>query len=359
MAVAAAGLFLSACIEEEMPAPSITWYVDADGDTYGDINDGGTVSTVKPSGYVANNTDCDDDVNTGSAINPAAAEVENGADDNCNGVIDEGFATYYKDMDGDGYGSSTFTHDGKPDDSWVLTDTDCDDRNADIYPTAVERGNLKDDDCDTVVDEGFSYTIHPGPANVSESSVGDFLNFWFFGVSQDFPNHVMTLEVGQNTISGSGRLFTSSNDYDGIGLKLALEYQITDISFDITNVGSGISSVTPGMGSGVTNEPGYQGFSIWPTILPSNGPVSIFSAAYPITGSELYSFTCCGGGGDTNLNDGNFNWIAIFTVSQIPGTCIGNYDCDMHNNAVDNCPLDANNGQEDSDMNGIGDDCEL
>ena len=57
------------------PAPSLTWYVDADGDTYGDASDGGATSTIQPSGYVDNNLDCDDDIATGAAINPGATEL--------------------------------------------------------------------------------------------------------------------------------------------------------------------------------------------------------------------------------------------------------------------------------------------
>jgi len=66
----------------------ISYYRDADNDGYGDPGDvmtgcGGIV------GYVADSTDCDD---SNININPAATEVCNGADDNCNGAVDEGKA---------------------------------------------------------------------------------------------------------------------------------------------------------------------------------------------------------------------------------------------------------------------------
>ena len=63
-----------------------TWYRDADDDGYGDPSDARTECS-QPAGYVDNDSDCDDNV---PDLNPAAAEVCNGIDDNCDGQIDEG-----------------------------------------------------------------------------------------------------------------------------------------------------------------------------------------------------------------------------------------------------------------------------
>ena len=61
------------------------YYRDKDGDGYGDKYL--TVMAIsQPPGYVSNNSDCNDD---NASVNPAAAEVFNGIDDNCDGVIDE------------------------------------------------------------------------------------------------------------------------------------------------------------------------------------------------------------------------------------------------------------------------------
>ncbi len=60
-----------------------TFYADADQDGYGNINDS-LVACSQPTGYVSNNSDCDDN---NSALNPGATDIPvNGIDEDCNGV---------------------------------------------------------------------------------------------------------------------------------------------------------------------------------------------------------------------------------------------------------------------------------
>jgi len=61
-----------------------TYYADTDMDGFGDPNNS-TMACERPEGYVTDDTDCDD---SNADINPAAVEVCNGVDDNCNGLID-------------------------------------------------------------------------------------------------------------------------------------------------------------------------------------------------------------------------------------------------------------------------------
>jgi len=65
-----------------------TYYQDADGDGFGNPNQH-QVACGQPTGYVANNLDCND---SNALINPVATEICNNVDDNCNGNVDETYS---------------------------------------------------------------------------------------------------------------------------------------------------------------------------------------------------------------------------------------------------------------------------
>ena len=128
-------------------------------------------------------TTCDGDCNDlDYYVNPNAPEVENGVDDNCDGIIDNTPA--YEDSDGDGWspaegdcddtdpasypGAEDIPYDGIDQDCSGIDEADldgdgylggtfgvdCDDSDADVHPNAVElcEGGV-DEDCDGEVDE--------------------------------------------------------------------------------------------------------------------------------------------------------------------------------------------------------------
>lgn len=134
----------------------LAFYKDNDKDGYGNINNR-VLSCSKPFGFVADSTDCDD---SDAAINPAATEIADGIDNNCNGIIDENQANlkaFYKDADNDGFGNlyerifrSVLIN------GYVTDSSDCNDANAAVYPGAPEVCDGLDNNCDGNIDEGFS-----------------------------------------------------------------------------------------------------------------------------------------------------------------------------------------------------------
>jgi len=141
-------------VDEPTAADAATWYADADGDGYGDATST-TVACTAPSGFVGDDTDCDD---TRAAVNPAATERCNGLDDDCSGRVDEPTAadapTWYADADGDGYGDPSHSAPACTAPSGSVADaTDCDDADPAVNPAATELCNGLDDDCDGATDE--------------------------------------------------------------------------------------------------------------------------------------------------------------------------------------------------------------
>ena len=80
-----------------------TSYLDADGDGYGDPNNSAALCE-RPSDHVDNSDDCDDDA---SGVHPAALEMCDDVDNDCDGGVDVDAidaTEWYLDADGDGYG---------------------------------------------------------------------------------------------------------------------------------------------------------------------------------------------------------------------------------------------------------------
>ena len=143
-------------IDEADALDAPTWYRDNDGDGYGDPS-AAQRACSQPSAHVSDNTDCSD---ADFDVNPAAAEVCNGIDDDCDGAVDDDDASvdlstaplWYTDGDGDGYGSAAVQSCAQP--SGTVTDnTDCNDASAAINPGATEICNGTDDDCDGLTDD--------------------------------------------------------------------------------------------------------------------------------------------------------------------------------------------------------------
>jgi hypothetical protein len=138
------------------------FYVDADGDGFGDPTSTPITSCQSAiAGRAPNSSDCDD---TNPTVKPGAIELCNKVDDNCDGLVDNGvtYVDYYPDVDGDGFGAASAAplSSCAPVAGMVVDHTDCNDGSAAIKPGAPEVCNGLDDNCNGQIDDGLTFVTY-------------------------------------------------------------------------------------------------------------------------------------------------------------------------------------------------------
>lgn len=147
--------------------PGTPYYIDFDGDGFGEIGGPVFMSCIQAPGYADVASDCND----GDArVFPGAPERCNKRDDSCDGRADEDLATgtitLYRDVDGDGYGTAqgmTMSVQGCVElAGYSPVIGDCNDANRAVHPGAADICNLLDDNCDGMIDENSRPTCGEG-----------------------------------------------------------------------------------------------------------------------------------------------------------------------------------------------------
>lgn len=128
--------------------------VEAVDDTAPDDTDTDTAPPDQDGDGFADAEDC---APTEAAISPAALEVCDELDNDCDGQADEGLLLVWnQDYDGDGFGGRADVESCTQPAGYVANDDDCDDRDATAYPDAPDdTGDGVDNDCDGRTDEDY------------------------------------------------------------------------------------------------------------------------------------------------------------------------------------------------------------
>ncbi len=140
------------------------WYLDGDGDGFGDTSKSVKNGCTGAEFLSAKSGDCDD---SNPAIHPDAVESCDNVDNDCDGDTDEAGATgetvWFVDKDGDGFGSSAFHKvacESQVGPGLVDNDDDCDDKSKSAHPGAIEFCDEQDNDCDGATDEDVTATSY-------------------------------------------------------------------------------------------------------------------------------------------------------------------------------------------------------
>lgn len=287
---------LTGCAE----ADEETWWVDVDGDTYGDPA-GAVKDCDQPAGTVANFDDCDDADPTVALLtdwmrdgdddgyvdpdeqmqschppdgylpasdDPAAQDCDDGdpavhpdavetcdtpGDDNCDDVTEgidlPGCTVYYADEDLDGFAGESAQCTCAPADPYLYTEiTDCDDSDGTVSPDAEEVcNNGQDDTCDGSAND----CVLTGPLDLSSADAT------FRGeAAQDWAG-VAAAAVGDITGDGALDFAISAHKSNGSANDAGRVYLIDSASSGVVDLGPSAMPVIEGEGSG-----GQFGYSL-------------------------------------------------------------------------------------------------
>jgi len=211
--------------------PFTTWYMDADGDGFGDANVS-LEACAAPEGYVENDEDCDD---TARHVYPQAVEYCDGVDDDCDGAADDDDSdvhapTWYADGDQDGYGvwDRPLTQCTDPGAYYARLPGDCDDNADHVHPGAPDTCGDSDDNCDGIYQrtwyldvDGDGYGVD-GKHNVADceqpSDAGDKLGGQYVLLADDCDDDDDTIHPGSDdACKGCLGDWYPDQDQDGYG----------------------------------------------------------------------------------------------------------------------------------------------
>jgi len=193
------------------------WYTDGDSDGFGDP-DTAVTACEAPADAIADGTDCDDG---DGAINPAATEVCDGADNDCDSLIDDDDDSldtttggiWYADTDEDGFGDpDSSTEACVIPDGYVEDASDCDDEDENSRPDGTEvEGDRADNDCDpTTLDNPNGGDFDSSAASLTITGVDAFGSVGHAILVADFNG-----DGDEDVVVGSGSTLGTAYVFDG------------------------------------------------------------------------------------------------------------------------------------------------
>jgi hypothetical protein len=182
------------------------------------IDDGTTAYDDDGDGYAEDAGDC---VDSDPEIYPYAPEICDGIDNDCNGTIDgpdviDG-TTYYRDLDGDGFGDWSSSEVSCDPISGYTTDaTDCNDTESVAHPGAPEVCDGIDNDCDAFIDEEGADGCTTWYEDVDDDGYGSTVSVCACAATGDFTSSLSSDCYDSNpSVNPTHTSYHTSNRGDG------------------------------------------------------------------------------------------------------------------------------------------------
>lgn len=264
-------------------------------------------------------------------ISPLVEEICNGADDNCNDLIDEGVEPpiWYADADGDGFGAEAYTlTDCEAPEGYVAQAGDCDDSSAEVNPATEELCNGADDNCDDLIDDGFDLD---GDGVTRCCEPGDYALYY----PQTGPAPITAIEGRRMPVSNGGTWGPPETLITGVDIRFVGQGNILSNQHDVNDILWGDFTVDPAQLYTLTCLDGE-----WQTVEVHERVGNQRSWGDVNNDGHLdytdYDWGCCSlgvsgtGNGSTYLGDGDGNftkvpnttWNLRYTQGQWTGTTV-------------------------------------
>ena len=265
------------------------------------------------------------------------------------------------DADGDGF----------------TTLNDCDDTNPSIHPGAVEICNLKDDDCDGSIDEGFDqdgdgWTVCAGDCNNVNPQIHPGATEVCNGIDDNCDGSIDEGSFPDTDGDNVRDCVDPDDDNDGTADSedcLPLDYRASGVPDEV------LEQVTTSGQTGVRVRWGAvaetQVYNVYRATVPFGGPVNPHPACLiaEVVGTEFTdlqnppvdAFFYYEEAGANTCGQGTLGAGSDGTPRSAAPSCASqglDYDHDGVPDLIDVCPLIANPGQQDADHDGRGDVCD-
>ena len=276
-------------IDESTAADAAAWYADVDGDGFGDEATR-RLACTQPDGYVSDNLDCDD---LEAEVSPAAVDVCNGLDDDCDGYTDGALAV-------PAYAATIQAAiDASADGDTICVAAGTYDENVDFHDHSV---TLEGAGSEMTVIDGGGVTR---PVTINDASISPTLRgFTLTGGQSPFGAglYVMADNPVLDDLVITENRCTTATDCLGTGLYLSGEATLTDITISDNEAIpiAAATSVIYGVGAYV-----YDGGGSWTnvSILRNTGDESNASAVGYLLGIGL-----CVAGADIDFTSIDVSW---------------------------------------------------